>query len=296
MRALLVLVAAGATAHADTAIIARGTAILKRSGKQDVTLATLPAGSAAKALIVDPTGAIAVVDLGGGKWVSARLDAATPAAAIALPCIDVPRFADDGALAVICRGAGGVTSSVDPASGKAVTLTVPAVARVAGGKLVWVDGGAVWAAPATALAQRTRLAPEAPLRNFSPSPDGTRAVGVYADFVRERRAKQPAELLMLFALDGEGARRKGMRGGVPLAGSRDGQYVLIQDGAAACLMRATGGQFKCWKGFRPVAISASGTHALVMQRRSLYRAELEGAFTAEPDVVARDVDAAGYAP
>ncbi|HEY5938337.1 MAG TPA: hypothetical protein VIU61_26980, partial [Kofleriaceae bacterium] len=122
--------------------------------------------------------------------------------------------------------------------------------------------------PLADLRQKTKVAPEAPLRSFIASPDGNRAFGVYSDYLNEgARKKVPAELLMGFALDGQAARRKAVQHGVPVEWSHDGQYLLVQDGSAACLIRATGGQYKCWKGFTAVSLAPDGSYALVLGNR-----------------------------
>ena len=69
---------------------------------------------------------------------------------------------------------------------------------------------------------------------------------------------------MGFALDGEGARRKGIKAGVALDWSHDAQWVLVQDRASACLMRALGGQYKCWRGFTAASIASDGRYALLL--------------------------------
>ncbi|HWU91034.1 MAG TPA: hypothetical protein VN253_27400, partial [Kofleriaceae bacterium] len=138
-------------------------------------------------------------------------------------------------------------------------------------RLVWADR-AIWSAPPGNPGQKQQVAPEAPLRAFLPSPDGARAVGVYADVPRPgapggggtAAAAAPAELLMGFALDGVGARRKGIRAGVPLEWSHDSQWVLVQDRGAACIMRAIGGEYKCWRGYTAASIAPDGSYALLL--------------------------------
>ena len=122
---------------------------------------------------------------------------------------------------------------------------------------MWADQ-AIWAAPPGNPAQKTRLAPEAPPRGFPPSPDGARAGGVYADVPGAGPPGlkgKPGELMMGFALDGVGARRKGIRAGIAVEWSHDNQWVLIQDGGSACIMRAIGGQYKCWRGYTAASIA-----------------------------------------
>jgi hypothetical protein len=190
-----------------------------------------------------------------------------------LPCADGPaQLATDGAC-VLCRNAKQPDQSiiVHLSSGKQTPVAVPSPgARLIGGgatrRLVWADK-AIWSAPPGNPTQKTQVAPEAPLRGLLPSPDGSRAVGVYLDVPTAGTpgAKvKPAELMMGFALDGVGARRKGIRAGVAVEWSHDNQWVLIQDGGSACIMRAIGGQYKCWRGYTAVSIAPDGSYALVL--------------------------------
>lgn len=267
-----------ATAHADdkeldraTVVFARGDALYKTDGrgKTETQLAPLPAGAQVRALRTDARGTVLLADL-SGKWSWMPLDGS--AAKLApLPCLDGPAQLAPDASCVLCRGKTGA-QVIQLATGKATPLAVPvAGARVAGvgaGRLiVWADLGGVFTAPLATPTKKTRVAPEAPARLFLPSHDGTRAAGIYSDFVREGRQQKPADMLMTFALDGAGARRKGIRNGVPLDWSHDNQWVLVQDGGKACLMRAGGGQYKCWKGYTAVSLAPDGSYALVLGPR-----------------------------
>lgn len=258
---------------ATTIIYARGAALYKADarGKNEVQLAAIPPNVAVRALRTDAAAAVLLADL-GGKWSWMPLDGSA-SALVALPCADGPaQLATDGRC-VLCRDAQKPDRSiiVNLASGRFAPVAVPtAGARLVGSnadrRLVWADG-AIWSAPPRRPANRTQVAPEAPLRGLLPSPDGSRAVGVYADVPLAGtpgvKAK-PAELLMGFALDGVGARRKGIRAGVAVEWSHDNQWVLIQDGGSACIMRAIGGQYKCWRGYTAASIAPDGSYALVL--------------------------------
>jgi hypothetical protein len=74
-------------------------------------------------------------------------------------------------------------------------------------------------------------------------------------------------MLMGFALDGQGARRKSIRDSVPVEWSHDGQWVLVQDGSKACIVSATGGQYKCWRGYTAASIAPDGSYALLLGNR-----------------------------
>ena len=107
-----------------------------------------------------------------------------------------------------------------------------------------------------------------PLRSFLPSPDGARAAGVYADQVFvDLHHKRSAEVLMTLQLDGQGARRKAIRDGVPVEWSHDAEWLLVQDGASTCIMRISGGQYKCWRGLTAASLSPDGRWALALGNR-----------------------------
>jgi len=93
-------------------------------------------------------------------------------------------------------------------------------------------------------------------------------VGVYEDAVHESaKVTKPAEMLMGFGLDGQGARRKTVRASVPVEWSFDNQWVLVQDGSSACITRATGGEYKCWRGYTAVSLAPDGSYALLLGNR-----------------------------
>ena len=275
----LILLAIGSPAFADddfagaTIVYARGGSLYRADpkGKNESELAKLPDKAQVRALRTDALGKILLVDL-AGTWSYLPLDGSTSELK-PLPCADGPaQVAEDGAC-VFCRAAKGSSEIVNLASGKVFPVQVPAPGtRLAGTgsgrKLVWADTGGVWTAPPGNPKQATKVAPEPPKRGFLPSPDGSRAVGTYADEVfTDAHHKQPADVLMGFGLDGQGARRKGIKNGVPVEWSHDNTWVLVQDGASACIMRANGGEYKCWKGYTAASIASDGKFALVLGNR-----------------------------
>jgi hypothetical protein len=271
--------AARADTDADLAraaiVFARDGALLRADGRGrgEVELARLPQRGALRALRTDAAATVLLADL-GGRWWWMPLDGSSRALA-PLACGEGPaQLAADG-VCVLCRSPQQPDASImlNLRTGRSAPLAVPAPgARLIGAlpsrRLVWADRG-VWAAPPSRLDQRAQVAPEAPLRGLLPSPDGARAVGVYAVPPSSGGAGAAAppravEILMTFALDGVGARRKGIRGGVPVEWSADSQWVLVQSGGSACLMRALGGQYKCWRGYTAVSVSPDGAYALVL--------------------------------
>jgi hypothetical protein len=239
-------------------------------GKGDAQeLVTLPEGVSVRALRVDAHGRVLLANLDGTWHQLAPIVPGSPLRS--LPCVGEAHITDDAA-AVTCSDPAGNTLIVDLATGTPSPRAVPAagallVGRSAGKQLIWADPGGVWAAPVADLMKKIPLAPQAPRRHFSVSPDGTRAFGVYSATIRSGKSQADADVLFGFALDGTAARRKAIRDGVPLAWSFDSRWVLVQNQNAACIMRAVGGQYKCWRGYTAASISPDGQFALVLGKR-----------------------------
>jgi hypothetical protein len=281
-------------------IFARGAALYRvdARGKNEVEIAQLPAGAApatvrgkarppptVRALRTDADGSVLLVDL-AGSWAWMPLGGGARSLT-SLPCGDGPaQLADDGS-AVLCRAPGTANRSIvvelGPASPASLTSPAsasasasidipPGAARIAGSgaerRLVWADAAGVWTAPLSDLRRKTRAAQGIPVRSFLPSPDGLRAIAVYADQVfADLHHTRAAEVLMTLQLDGQGARRKAIRDGVPVEWSHDAQWVLVQDGASTCVMRVSGGQYKCWRGLTAASLSSDGRWALALGNR-----------------------------
>jgi hypothetical protein len=265
-----------------TVIFARGSSLFQvdAKGKAETEIAQLAAKVTVRALRSDTGGTVLLADL-AGKWAWMPLDGSTKALT-ELPCADGPaQLAEDGS-AVLCRSPRAANQSIlvelprgprAATPGKPITIDIPpASARLAGTgaerTLVWADAAGVWSAPTADPKTRIHVAPDAPLRGFLASPDGARAIGVYADQIyADVRHTKAAEVLMTLSLDKQGARRKAIRDGVAVEWSHDSQWVLVQDGASTCIMRASGGQYKCWKGFTAASLSSDGHWGLALGNR-----------------------------
>ncbi|HEY0254548.1 MAG TPA: hypothetical protein VGC41_23635 [Kofleriaceae bacterium] len=275
--AIALLLAIATPAFADdefagaTIIFARDKSLYRvdPKGKAETEIATLDAKKRVRNLQTDAQGKTLLVDL-EGSWAWMPLDGSAKSLT-PLACGDGPaQLAEDGTC-VLCRAAKGGSQIINLASGKTLTIDQPG-ARVTGigadRKLVWADKDGIWSAPPGNRKQAKKVAADAPLRSFLPSPDGTRAVGVYSDEVYvDVHHKKPADVLMGFQLDGEGARRKGIKAGVPIVWSHDSQWVLVQNGGEACLQHATGGEYKCWKGYTAASLSSDGKYGLFLGTR-----------------------------
>jgi hypothetical protein len=256
-------------------VFARGDTLIKSDGRgrNETEIAKLPAKGGARALRTDALGKILLADV-GGTWSWMPLDGSATTMT-ALPCDAGPAQLSLDGRYVFCRNKTGGSLVVNLVTGKLTPLPVPTLgARLLGNsgnyrKLVWADKGAIWSAMAPRLDKPVKVAKEAPLRGLLPSPDGTHALGVYpSDVFESPRVKKPGEVLMVFALDGEGARRKVIQNGVAVDWSHDSKWVLVQDGSSACIMLVAGGQYKCWRGYTAVSIAPDGRYALMLGNRS----------------------------
>jgi hypothetical protein len=301
--AVAALVAAPALAAADddfdgaSVIFARGSALFRvdARGKGETEIAQFAAKVTVRALRTDAAGSVLLADL-SGTWAWMPLDGSTRSLT-ELACGDGPaQLADDGT-AVLCRSQKAPRQSVlvelgrgtgPGGAARSIALDVPpGAARVVGSgaerKLVWADADGVWTASPGDPKRKARAALDAPLRSFLPSPDGERAIAVYSDQVfADLHHKRPAEVLMTLQLDGQGARRKAIRDGVPVEWSHDGDWLLLQDGASTCIMRASGGQYKCWRGLTAASLSSDGRWALALGNRDGSRSASKSRKPARP--------------
>lgn len=195
-----------------------------------------------------------------------------------LPCAATrATLAPDGS-AVLCGTMAGTAMLVNLATSARLTRNLPVEHAALAGRgrelrLVWTDKEGIWAAAlapadkgtaeAYRLGEPKRVAAEAPQRGFAVSPSGVRAVGVYPATAHRGKKLETRELLSAFALDGKAARRKLMDDARVVAWSADSAWALVQSTDRACVIAAAGGQYKCWKGFRALALAPDGRFALL---------------------------------
>ena len=287
---LVAAFAASHVAHADElsgahVIFARDHALWRTDahGKANPTkVAALPDGAddahAVNSLRTDPAGTQLLANI-GGAWYAMPLTA-SDATLQKLACgVGDADISTDGTC-VVCADDTGHTkiirldskaSEIRPEPNRAMRMVVLPVADGDSTELThelfWGDDHGVWAiatAPGSAKRQVAKIPPK---RNLSISPDGKRALGVFPGFIRDGKKKIDQDLLYGFALDGVAALRKAIRGGVPIMWSHDSKWALVQDGANACIMRAVGGEYKCWACYTAVSIAPDGSYALVLGSR-----------------------------
>jgi hypothetical protein len=293
-----VVLALAAPALADdtppgSIIFARSGSLIRvdGKGKGETEIATFDPSQHVRSLSTDAAGKVLLANL-DRSWGWMPLDGSAKRLE-PLPCADGPAQLEEDGSHVTCRGKQG-SLDIDLATGKAWPVDVT-VARITGTgatrRFVWVASDGIWGAPPSASprAHATKLAPEPPLHGFLASPDGERGVGAYTSEVfTDLHHKQPAVLLMGFALDGTAARRKAIRNGVAVEWSHDSEWVLVQDGASACLMHATGGEYKCWRGFIATSISPDGRFGLVLGGAATRQAPPPAKKPAQPDEAESD--------
>jgi hypothetical protein len=164
------------------------------------------------------------------------------------------------------------------------------VGFLSGSRLAVTDKDGVWAVPTEPGAQRALLAPHRPSGVLLIGPHGRRAVGVYPALSNH---KSPG--LYVFRLDGKGVRRRLLPDAEPVAWSRDDRWVAVQNDNSACLVRATGGQYKCWKRYQALSMSPDGRYLLLGKSSEkegqidLYRGERDGVRPAAPMLMERAV-------
>jgi hypothetical protein len=231
-----------------------------------------------RALRVDSTGRVLLADV-GGTWAWMPLDGSAQTLTD-LPCEAGPAQLSVDGTYVLCRSKS-ASLVVNLKSGKLTPIDVPAAgARLTGTgaelRLVWIDNQGVWNAIPPQKKQPKKVAPTAPLRGFLASPDGTHALGVYADELYDSpRHKKPGEVLEIFALDGVGAQRKSVQNGIPVEWSHDSKWALVQDGSSACITLAAGGQYKCWRGYTAQSVTSDGKYVLMLGNRDRGRSSDE---------------------
>lgn len=270
--AILLALAAPATAEPGDVVYVKDGVLTRQPvlvKGEAVALATLESALAKVDRVeVSPDGKTLVVGAGRVlRWLDLEAPAPVPRALVCAGHVTLGSR-------LSCDVGTGYTLVADLRAGVLrVVDAVPAGARTVGNALVHSAGDALWAHD-LATDELRQLAEHAPPAHLLVAPDGTRAVGVYGT--------GDDAAIYTFRLDGTGVRRKLSRDAVPLAWSADSQWILAQQGSRACIVRAVGGQYKCWKRYRALALAPDGSWALVARDRDdsdlvdLYRAELAG--------------------
>lgn len=287
---------ARSAAAADRVLFARAGWLLSvnSKGRGLKRIARLKRKRRIAAINASSNGVVVVRDNAGAwHWVNSKARR-RKRKLVRLACAGRAHLAGNGTR-IVCTGDPKASQIYDLASGGVQSIPV-ALHQVDfksahGLELVVASRGKLWAFPLANYRARRRLAPHAPKSGLRVAPDGSRAVGRYRDGKHDR--------IFTFRLDGDAKRRRLLRNATPVAWSADSRWVLAQARSLACIVRGVGGQFKCWRGYRALAIAPDGSVAILgrpdkrkPKRIDLYTARLDGAKTARPKLLVRNAEMA----
>ena len=246
---------------------------------------------------------------GSGTSPGSAPAATSAVTATAVPCVG-PAFLSPDGRCIVCRDRRGQITlhRLIPTSRSTV---VPTRSRHLGfidaRHIVITDDRGVWKQSIVRPTERTLLASEVPDGPMLISPDGKRAIGVFREDNGkgqepgdEASEKEPETALYVFRLDGKGVKRRLLEGATPISWSRDSRWVIAQMGTRACMARAIGGQYKCWRNYHAVAVAPDDSTVLLAHpadgksdsdpdRYDLYRGHREGVRPEQPRPLIRAV-------
>jgi hypothetical protein len=281
---------AGAAAQDESIVFLRGNALWRApvSGDADAVELTAVSGEVTR-LEASPRGDAVLVELGERvAWVSL----ASPDKLNALDCKAPARFSPDGRR-ISCTGPKAQLALYALPGARRSLVDLPAAQVVGfaeGNRLAVADADGIWAVPVKQREQRALLAPHQPSSALSIGPRGRRAVGIYPPL-----SDHPSPGLYVFRLDGKGVRRRLLPDAAPVAWSGDDRWVAVQREKSACLVRAAGGEYKCWKRYQALSVSPDGSHVLLSKpadkdnQIDLYRGDLDGVRPTAPRLLVRAV-------
>ncbi len=222
-------------------------------------------------------------------WVDLKsVRASTPV--VRYVCRGVAAMSQDGAT-VVCQQKTGEFFVVDPVSGKksksAIKGQLVGFTSSETGVVVIGENG-IDSVSLTKPSKRQALWPLTPQSNLLVAPNGKRAVAVFAD--------GDGTALYGFFLDGKDARRKLVTDAIPVAWSRDSEWLVLTRKKRGCVVRAAGGQYRCFDGYRAIGISPDHKSALLAngtrKELSIFRADLGGARSSKPSLVVKGAEGA----
>lgn len=230
----------------------------------------------------------------------ARPSGAAPVQAAALDCKPRAHLSPSGERVLCVDERGQVVLFVLGPSTMKVVLE-PAISTHLGfvkeNQRITSDQRGIWAVSLDSAQTRVLLSRERPAGSFLMAPSGKRAVGVFVEDDGESSA------LYSIRLDGKGVRRKLMKSAEPVAWSRDSRWIAVQHDRQACLVRAVGGEYKCWRNYRSVGIAPDGSYLLLVKATAsdkkaadahdLYKGLRDGVRPEPPTRLQRQVDGAG---
>ena len=189
----------------------------------------------------------------------------------------------DGAISLESMGAGGKKTELT-VTGKLATLAGNNTQEV-----VVANSNGIEALSTVKKGKTRTLGVLAPASDLLVAPNGKSAVAVFPE-------SAGGTGLYSFLFDGKGVRRKLVTEAVPVAWSADSTWLVLTRKKRGCVVRAAGGQYRCFDGFRALGISPDLKDALLVSGKksslTLFRADLGGARSAKPVVMRKNVHGA----
>jgi hypothetical protein len=196
-------------------------------------------------------------------------DGDAPVAPTAIDCDGSADLAKDGNCAACIDPSTKkiVLNRFTPSAKKTVRdITAHQVHFLDGLDLLTSDDAGVWSIDIRKPKNTIHLTSDVP-STILPSPDGKRALGVFDDDdAKNPGTTRPTLFVFRIGADSDARRRLGWNA-VPVAWSWDSDWVAVQDADnGACVMRAAGGEYKCWKDATAVSIAPDGSFLLLTKK------------------------------
>ena len=196
---------------------------------------------------------------------------------------------------VLCQNADSVITieRILPSAKKMTSPITGDLATLLGPKtreLVVVTANGVEAIRIARPKTRRVVAGVAPIRGLSVAPNGKHAVAQFGE------AEDKGTGLYVFTLTGENVRRKLVSNAELVSWSRDSQWLVVNEAKRGCVVRASGGQYRCFDGFRGVGLAPNHKEALLAKGKvgamTLFRVDLGGAHSKKPVLLLKGVQGA----
>ncbi len=147
-------------------------------------------------------------------------------------------------------------------------------------ELVVVTKNGVEAVNIAKPTQRRLVAGVAPVTDLLVAPNGKHAVAVFGE------SQDRGTGLYVFTLSGDHVRRKLVSNAIPVVWSSDSRWLVVTRKQRGCVVRASGGQYRCFAGFRAIGLAPDFKEVLLTKGKpaalTLFRADLGGAHSRKP--------------
>ncbi len=206
-----------------------------------------------------------------------------------------PIWLSESSNALACNHESGVIAVHDLATGAMQLTDIPsgqALAFADRDRLIVGEEHMLWAQPISPAGKRERLTQHRPKSPLSVAPNGKHAAATYPGLHPSARTTG----IFVFQLDGMGVRRRLMARATPVKWSGNSRWLLAQSNReGACVIRAAGGQYKCWRRFQALDLAHNGSVAWLVKASGtpgfvdVYRGIVPGVQAEKPMKVAESL-------